>query len=711
MKYAIVLCSFILSLIAGIPATRAQLKFSPEERRIITLTDERRNADSLIAFLSSPDIKIAWRAAIGVGNIGDTTVRAALLEHVLAETRDSIADAEAFALGLFGPDTNTFNKLISPTANHPTLQRLLAISRIAPKGEAIASAAKLCGMLGEEHKIDRLTEVKVYGEIAQRKVTSPRMLDDIDLLASDDNPEVRWRAAYAFARSGDSAGLTVHWTRLKELLSDQGTPCARMFAVLAFARIHDSASELTLYRAYKGEEDWRVRVNILNAFLKFPALDSLIFETIQNATLASVASDPLAIHLGLTAQQVLEQFIIAQKVPAARMPELRAWLDEFNRVNGQHGDLAPIVCAATLPSAARVETPTLRTAIENFAQSGDWLERNIAIRAIGFLSDATFFGELLESMPRVGPRERLARLEALDSMWKRAKRDPVFMKQLVNNKLANIYRYVLIRVSDVDPDPAVVTTAIDHLRDSTIVVDTLFHNEATRYLLNYLRKFSEQRFRDQLLSTVKAVAWLRAPSEQPIHTLEIDYDSARSWRDEELMDSIKSTLRSFGVSISKLPPPLPRVSPIDWGALESIPNRTIINFEHGTVELKLLTYYAPLTVLNMVKLAKQQLFNNQIVHRVVPNFVIQSGDPSGTGYGGPGYMIRTESTPLEYGREGILGMANAGKDTEGSQWFITESPTPYLDTHYTIWAEVISGMNTVMSVNPGETVENIVSFR
>jgi cyclophilin family peptidyl-prolyl cis-trans isomerase/HEAT repeat protein len=711
MKYALILCSLLVLLASDITAARAQLKFSSEERRIITLTDERRNADSLIAYLSSPEIKVAWRAAIGIGNIGDTTVRSALLEHLLIETRDSVADAEAFALGLLGQDAATFYKLKSATASHPTLQRLLALSRIAPKGESATSAATLCGMLGEEHKIDRLTEAKAYGEAAQHKATSPRMLGDIDRIATDDNPEVRWRAAYVFARSGDSLGLIAHMARLRELLNDQGSSYTRMFAVSALARIHDSASELTLYRAYKGEEDWRVRVNILNAFLKFPVLDSLIFEVILNATLASRADDPLSIHIGLIAQQVLEQFIIAQKIPNSRMPELRAWLDEFNGADGRQGDVAPVVCAAATPSAARIGTPTLQSAIATYAQSNDLTQRNIAMHAIGLTMDTTYFAALLRSMPAVGPLEQLARLEALDSMWQRAQHDPLFMKHITDNKFANTYRYVLIRISDADLNPAIVVTALDHLCDSTIIIDTTFHNDAARYLLKYLGRFSEEQFRDQFLATVKAVAWLHDSSPQSVHFLEKEYDSARSWRDEELMDSIKSTLRSFGVSISNLPPALPRVSHIDWGGLESLPDKMVISFENGTVELKLLPYYAPLTVLNMVKLAKEQLFGGQIVHRVVPNFVIQSGDPSGTGYGGPGFTIRTESTPLEYDREGMVGMASDGKDTEGSQWFITESPTPFLNTRYTIWAEVVSGMNTVMKVNQGKKVDAMMPFR
>ena len=116
------------------------------------------------------------------------------------------------------------------------------------------------------------------------------------------------------------------------------------------------------------------------------------------------------------------------------------------------------------------------------------------------------------------------------------------------------------------------------------------------------------------------------------------------------------------------------------------------------------------TVKNFVRLAERGYFDGLTVHRVVPNFVIQDGDPTGTGSGGPGYTIRCEYNHLRY-ESGMVGMALSGKDTGGSQWFITHSPQPHLNGRYTIFAHVVSGMDVVWRVVQGDRVTKVEILR
>jgi cyclophilin family peptidyl-prolyl cis-trans isomerase len=131
-----------------------------------------------------------------------------------------------------------------------------------------------------------------------------------------------------------------------------------------------------------------------------------------------------------------------------------------------------------------------------------------------------------------------------------------------------------------------------------------------------------------------------------------------------------------------------------------------ISTTRGPFTVELLPEDATLTVDNFIQLAKRNYFNGITVHRVVPNFVIQDGDPRGDGNGGPGYQIRCEINQVPYDR-GAVGMALSGKDTGGSQWFVTHSPQPHLDGGYTVFGRVISGMNVVDSIARGDLIRSI----
>jgi cyclophilin family peptidyl-prolyl cis-trans isomerase len=127
----------------------------------------------------------------------------------------------------------------------------------------------------------------------------------------------------------------------------------------------------------------------------------------------------------------------------------------------------------------------------------------------------------------------------------------------------------------------------------------------------------------------------------------------------------------------------------------------------GDIKIKMFPEIAPLTVLNFLKLSEQKLINNTMFPRVVPNFVIQGGDPSESGWGSAGYIIRSEFTDLPYER-GSVGMASDGKDTEGSQFFITHSPQPHLEGRYTVFGIVIEGFDVLDNIKYGDSVEEIV---
>lgn len=131
-----------------------------------------------------------------------------------------------------------------------------------------------------------------------------------------------------------------------------------------------------------------------------------------------------------------------------------------------------------------------------------------------------------------------------------------------------------------------------------------------------------------------------------------------------------------------------------------------ITTEKGTIRFTLFSEEAPLAVSNFVFLANEGFYNGLTFHRVVPDFVIQGGDPNGNGTGGPGYRFADEPVKRPYNR-GIVAMANAGPDTNGSQFFIVLADGTGLEPNYTIFGEVIEGMDVVDQIRVGDVMNSV----
>lgn len=129
--------------------------------------------------------------------------------------------------------------------------------------------------------------------------------------------------------------------------------------------------------------------------------------------------------------------------------------------------------------------------------------------------------------------------------------------------------------------------------------------------------------------------------------------------------------------------------------------------ERGDIKVQLFAAQAPNTVNNFVFLAQEGFYDNTTFHRVIPGFMAQGGDPTGTGTGGPGYRFEDEFDPgLRFDEGGYLAMANAGPDTNGSQFFLTFVATPHLNDQHTIFGKVVEGMDVLLSLSPRDPTQN-----
>ncbi len=137
----------------------------------------------------------------------------------------------------------------------------------------------------------------------------------------------------------------------------------------------------------------------------------------------------------------------------------------------------------------------------------------------------------------------------------------------------------------------------------------------------------------------------------------------------------------------------------------------VMETSRGTIELELYPEYAPKTVNNFVFLANQGFYNGVVFHRVIPDFMVQGGDPTGSGRGGPGYKFEDEfrNNPLKHDAK-VISMANAGPGTNGSQFFITHSPQPHLNGKHTVFGKVTKGSDIVDAIKQGDTMTTVTAI-
>lgn len=133
-----------------------------------------------------------------------------------------------------------------------------------------------------------------------------------------------------------------------------------------------------------------------------------------------------------------------------------------------------------------------------------------------------------------------------------------------------------------------------------------------------------------------------------------------------------------------------------------------IETNRGVIVVELFAAQTPRTVNNFVSLARDGYYDGVTFHRVIPDFMVQAGDPTGTGRGGPGYTFKDEFDPkLKHDKPGVLSMANAGANTNGSQFFITHVPTPWLDGKHSVFGQVSQGQDVVNKIEQGDVMLSV----
>jgi cyclophilin family peptidyl-prolyl cis-trans isomerase len=487
----------------------------------------------------------------------------------------------------------------------------------------------------------KVAEERHAAALAASRCRDEMFVGPLSVHADEPRPEMRWRVAYALGRIGSRTGAPA----LRRLARDP-VETVRFMAARALGDVSDSASVPLLTELLK-DRSWRVRVNAAHALGVLRARPA-------GLPLAGALRDPNA-HVRWEAALSLG----AIRDTTSAGPLRRALADTATGVaQGASISLLHLTGDRIVPEIA----PELDL-LPAFLRSG--------------------LAEALGEVP--GPL-------ALETLLARA-RDGSDPAQAAGAASGLGQRHA---------DSAAVVPALRSLltaKDFTVVssaadaLGQLHDSSSVGALATLLGRTAKPEDGDVRASAAGALAAIK--TKEALEAL------APLRRDPErrIRETVCAALGLPADSVGSEPRPPLRVDPPYSGPARVAAVRT----ERGVIEIALDAAAAPRTVANFIRLAKSGYFDGITFHRVVPNFVIQAGCPRGDGWGGPGYAIPCEYSDRPY-KVGTVGMALSGKDTGGSQWFITLSPQPRLEERYTVFGQVLAGMEVAERIMPGDRI-------
>jgi cyclophilin family peptidyl-prolyl cis-trans isomerase/HEAT repeat protein len=639
--------------------------------------EDRREIDhaALQTAAGSANPELRRRSALVVGRVRDVRGMP-LLVHLSADPDTSVRATSAFALGQFGD-----------TAAVATLAALLDAEARIRAPTVAAEAAHALGKLRSAEAARTLTSLLASVPVAAGRFPAieeallavwrhPREPDPSPILrwTHAPDPELRWRAAYAVVRRPDPAAVS----RLVQLADDPDARVRAMAVRGLAAPLADTAgvprsTVLPVLLAATRDADYATAVNAVRTLGTYDAPAS------AERLVELLGADP---PLAVTAAESLARLGAAADVAGVAAPALsRTALTDEQPIGPRAAALAALVAVA--PHEARAVAARL-------AADSSWRVRGAAGRALAALASRPepLLAALVRDIdPRVGAMTLQASVLALGDTV--APLRPLLLEALGA-------RDAQLRTA--------ALTGLARLRDPA----------TTPLLLEAYGRALHDPDTDAALAALDALGALQQAGTPVVRTLRQrfprpDHYLLRQRADNLFGDAIRST---WGA-------PLPVETGRATADYEELARRRVaaplrgeplptarIETDAGMIDLRLFASDAPLTVESFVRLADQGYFDGQEWPRVVPNFVVQGGDPRGDQTGGPGYALRDELNRHRYGR-GTLGMALSGPDTGGSQFFITHSPQPHLDGGYTVFGEVIGGMDVVERVRAGERIRRI----
>ncbi|HSS51761.1 MAG TPA: peptidylprolyl isomerase [Thermoanaerobaculia bacterium] len=629
-----------------------------EERALLLLLVDRQTYDDFtVQQCLKGDAALRQDLAVSLGRIPGRAGRP-ILEGLLIDESPAVRRAAAFSLGVLGdPQAQSALLLAERDADRET--GTLAVEALGKLGAHVVDALEPLLPLPEEERWARL--LPGLFRFKEETIVS---LGERGLAQTDPVPHAQ--AAYALCRNPFPQALPT----LRKLLAD-GDPQVRAWAAraLGIVGIEEDLAALRPLLEDAGDPQGGPLIQALRSARALVAAGKAKPLADWTPRLRTLMDDPRpGVRMsafeaaGVWARPPLGEAL------AARMDSGEPW---------EKGTALVALASGKYPqAAARVATA---------AVSEDAALRARAAEASGLLGLPAEAPVLTPMLADKAPRVRAAAVSA----WLTA--------DAKAGKAAEIARKALL-----DPDPGVRGAALDWLADHPVAT----FDELQTALPGVYREGLEEMG----LAELRALA-ARGKAEPLERGAVIALlEKAAAAGPYVLRREAGENLAKLGQT--KIPAPGPATRQ-EVDTYRSVVQRTRrprtveIHTQRGTITVRLACPEAPLTCLNFLQLAAQGYFNGLTFHRVVPDFVIQGGDPRGDGSGGPGYVIRDEINRLRYGR-GAVGMALAGPDTGGSQFFIALSPQPHLDGGYTVFGQVVSGDAVLDQIRLGDKIEKVV---
>jgi len=638
---------------------------------LLAAADARRfDPAPLREALSHANPAVRRQGALAAGRIGDAAAIDLLLP-VLNDSVPGVQAAAAFALGLL-KDARAIPALVEK------VRAVSSTEQGEPQLEAVTAIAKIGGDDGAR----ALTDIFAGGSpAASTAVVNAALLESwrlrerapvAELVRFTDASDAttRWRALYSLARLRAAPGAAPLIRALSDGDAQTRTIAARGLskALLDSARL-DPRDAIARLRRLLDDADAHIRINALRAVASFrdsglaAAVVPLVAD--RDIGIAVQAETTLGVVRGAAALQALRARLTSS-VFALKRQALIA--------------LAQADSGAGVAAAAAV------------SGDADWRWRSVAAEAFAAArARDRLEGQLTDADGRVVAQA----LQALQRIVPAA-----------DSALLARARILLTQA-----DPAVRSVAAD------IVARHPSVDDVDLLVAAYLRAEGDP-FNDARLSAVSALGAIAASSSTGRLRVATRFVSVTPRPDDYLVrrlaaDTLPDTRDAWG-------PVLPLATGRTLADYRDVARRWLapalggtnphvfLETDRGTLDIELLPAEAPLTVAAFIDLVTRRYFDGTRWHRVVPNFVVQDGDPRGDGWGGPGFAIRDEINPVRY-ETGTVGMALSGPNTGGSQYFITHSAQPHLDGIYTIFGRVVGGGGSTVlnSIGQGDRIRSI----